>query len=159
RRGADTPTPRWSLRDRAVFLYLEGGVSGSATVGAMEVFVVLVAAGSIVAVLSRRLMVVPYSVAFVLLGVGVAILRPPVEIRIEPQLILAVLLPALVFEGAYRTDLRLLVPSLPAVLLLAVPGVLVTAVLVGVALSVSVGLDFRLSFLVGTMVAATDPAA
>jgi len=134
-------------------------VSGSATVGAMEVFVVLVAAASIVAVISRRLVVVPYSVALVVLGVALAILRPPVEIRIEPQLILAVLLPALVFEGAYRTDLRLLVPSLPAVLLLAVPGVLVTAVLVGVALSVSVGLDFRLSFLVGTMVAATDPAA
>jgi len=134
-------------------------VSGSTTVGAMEVFVVLVAAASIVAVLSRRLVVVPYSVALVLLGVVVAILRPPVEIRIEPQLILAVLLPALVFEGAYRTDLRLLIPVLPAVLLLAVPGVLVTALLVGAVLSVAIGLDFRLSFLVGTMVAATDPAA
>jgi CPA1 family monovalent cation:H+ antiporter len=134
-------------------------VSGSATVGAMEVFVVLVAAASIVAVLSRRLVVVPYSVALVLLGVVVAVLRPPLEIRIEPQLILAVLLPALVFEGAYRTDLRLLIQSLPAVLLLAVPGVLVTALLVGAVLSVAIGLDFRLSFLVGTMVAATDPAA
>ena len=134
-------------------------MSGSTTVGAMEVFVVLVAAASIVAVLSRRLVVVPYSVALVLLGVVVAILRPPVEIRIEPQLILAVLLPALVFEGAYRTDLRLLIPVLPAVLLLAVPGVLVTALLVGAVLSVVIGLDFRLSFLVGTMVAATDPAA
>jgi CPA1 family monovalent cation:H+ antiporter len=134
-------------------------LSGSVTIGAMEVFVLLVAGASIVAVLTRRLVVVPYSVALVLLGVVVAILRPPVEIRIEPQLILAVLLPALVFEGAYRTDLRLLVPALPAVLLLAVPGVLVTALLVGAVLSVAIGLDFRLSFLVGTMVAATDPAA
>jgi CPA1 family monovalent cation:H+ antiporter len=134
-------------------------VSGSATVGAMEVFVLLVAAASIVAILTRRLVVVPYSVALVLLGVVVAILRPPVEIRIEPQLILAVLLPALVFEGAYRTDLRLLIRVLPAVLLLAVPGVLITALLVGAVLSVAIGLDFRLSFLVGTMVAATDPAA
>jgi CPA1 family monovalent cation:H+ antiporter len=134
-------------------------LSGSVTIGAMEVFVLLVAAASIVAVLTRRLVVVPYSVALVLLGVVVAILRPPVEIRIEPQLILAVLLPALVFEGAYRTDLRLLVPALPAVLLLAVPGVLVTALLVGAVLSAAIGLDFRLSFLVGTMVAATDPAA
>jgi len=138
---------------------MEGGVGGSTTVGAMEIFVVLVAAASIVAVLSRRLVVVPYSVALVLLGVAVAVLRPPVELHIEPQLILAVLLPALVFEGAYRTDLRLLIPVLPAVLLLAVPGVLVTALLVGAVLSVTIGLDFRLSFLVGTMVAATDPAA
>lgn len=134
-------------------------MSGSTTVGAMEVFVVLVAAASIVAVLSRRLVVVPYSVALVLLGVAVAVLRPPVELHIEPQLILAVLLPALVFEGAYRTDVRLLIPSLPAVLLLALPGVLVTALLVAAVLAVVIGLDFRLSFLVGTMVAATDPAA
>jgi len=134
-------------------------VGGSTTVGAMEIFVVLVAAASIVAVLSRRLVVVPYSVALVLLGVAVAVLRPPVELHIEPQLILAVLLPALVFEGAYRTDVRLLIPSLPAVLLLALPGVLVTALLVAAVLAVVIGLDFRLSFLVGTMVAATDPAA
>jgi CPA1 family monovalent cation:H+ antiporter len=134
-------------------------LSGSVTVGAMEIFVLLVAAASIVAVLTRRVVVVPYSVALVLLGVAVAILRPPVEIRIEPELILAVLLPALVFEGAYRTDLRVLIPSLPAVLLLAVPGVLITALLVGVVLMVAIGLDFRLAFLVGTMLAATDPAA
>lgn len=134
-------------------------MGGSTTVGAMEIFVVLVAAASIVAVLSRRLVVVPYSVALVLLGVAVAVLRPPVELHIEPQLILAVLLPALVFEGAYRTDVRLLIPSLPAVLLLALPGVLVTALLVAAVLAVVIGLDFRLSFLVGTMVAATDPAA
>jgi monovalent cation:H+ antiporter, CPA1 family len=134
-------------------------VSGSTTIGALEIFVVLVAAASVVAVLARRLVVVPYSVALVLLGLLLAVLRPPIEIRIEPQLILAVLLPALVFEGAYRTDLRLLMPSLPAVLLLAIPGVLLTAVLVAGTLTLLIGLDFRLSFLVGTMVAATDPAA
>jgi CPA1 family monovalent cation:H+ antiporter len=112
-----------------------------------------------VAVVTRRLVIVPYSVALVLLGVVVAVLRPPIELHVDSELILAVLLPALVFEGAYRTDLRLLLPSLPGVLLLAVPGVLKTPALVAVALIVPICLDPGLAFLVGTMVAATDPAA
>jgi monovalent cation:H+ antiporter, CPA1 family len=129
------------------------------TLGALEIFVVLVTVASVVAVISRRLVVLPYSVALVVLGVAVALVRPPIHIAIDSELILAVLLPALVFEGAYRIDLRLLLPSLPAVLLLAIPGVLITAALVAVALMLVIGLDWRLAFLVGTMVAATDPAA
>jgi monovalent cation:H+ antiporter, CPA1 family len=140
-------------------LFGEGAVTGSATIGAMELFVLLVAAASLLAVVTRRLTILPYSVALVLLGLAVAIVRPPIQIGIEPDLILAVLLPALVFEGAYRTDPRVLARVAPAVLLLAVPGVLITAALVGVVLNLATGLDFGLSFLVGTMLAATDPAA
>ncbi|MDP9271904.1 MAG: sodium:proton antiporter [Chloroflexota bacterium] len=134
-------------------------MANSTTVGAMEIFVLLVAAASLLAVVTRRVTIVPYSVALVLLGLVVAVLRPPIQVAVDPDLILAVLLPALVFEGAYRTDIRILARMLPAVLLLAVPGVLITAVLVGVVLNLVTGLDFGLSFLVGTMLAATDPAA
>lgn len=132
---------------------------GSTTIGALEIFVLLVAAATLLAVLTRRFAIVPYTVALVLLGLLLAILRPPVELQIDPDLILAVLLPALVFEGAYRTDIRVLARTLPAVLVLAVPGVLITAGLVAVVLSAATGLDVRLAFLVGTMLAATDPAA
>ena len=128
-------------------------------VGAMELFVLLVAAASLLAVLSRRVAILPYSVALVALGLVVAVLRPPIQVAVDPDLILAVLLPALVFEGAYRTDIRVLARMFPGVLLLAVPGVLITAALVGVVLTLVTGLDFGLSFLVGTMLAATDPAA
>lgn len=131
----------------------------STTVGAMELFVLLVAAASLLAVLSRRVAILPYSVALVALGLVVAVLRPPIQVAVDPDLILAVLLPALVFEGAYRTDIRVLARMFPGVLLLAVPGVLITAALVGVVLTLVTGLDFGLSFLVGTMLAATDPAA
>lgn len=131
----------------------------STTVGAMELFVLLVAAASLLAVLTRRVAILPYSVALVALGLVVAVLRPPIQVAVDPDLILAVLLPALVFEGAYRTDIRVLARMFPAVLLLAVPGVLITAALVGVVLNLMTGLDFGLSFLVGTMLAATDPAA
>jgi Na+:H+ antiporter len=131
----------------------------STTIGAVEIFVALLAVASAVGLLTRRLTAVPYSVALVILGVAVAALRPPIEARIEPDLILAVLLPALVFEAAYRTDIRILIANLPAVALLAIPGVLISAVAVGLVLQLTTGLPFGVAFLVGTMLAATDPAA
>lgn len=129
------------------------------TVGAVELFVLLLAAASLLAVVVRRVAIVPYSVALVVLGVAVSASRLPLDLHLDPDVLLAVLLPALVFEAAYRTDIDLLIKKLPAVILLAVPGVLVTALLVAVALNLVIGLDFGLAFLVGTMLAATDPAA
>jgi len=138
---------------------VEHTVISTGTVGAVEVFVLLLAAASLLAVLVRRVAIVPYSVAVVVLGVAVSASRLPLDVHIDPDVLLAVLLPALVFEAAYRTDIGLLWPKLPAVILLAVPGVLITALLVAVVLNLAIGLDFGLSFLVGTMLAATDPAA
>lgn len=129
------------------------------TITAVEVFVALLAVASGLAMLLRRFAILPYSVALVILGVVVSAFRLPLDIHIDPDLLLAVLLPALVFEAAFRIDLETLRPKLPAVLLLALPGVLITALLVAAALNVAIGLDFGLSFLVGTMLAATDPAA
>ena len=93
------------------------------------------------------------------LGLVVSILDLPIELTLGPEVLLAVLLPALVFDAAYRTDARLLYSSLPAVVLLAVPGVLLTAVAVGFALDATSAMPLGIAFLVGTMLAATDPAA
>jgi len=134
-------------------------VTGSETVRAVEIFVILLGAASLVAVATRRLTALPYSVALVILGTAVAALQLPLRVQIDPQLLLAVLLPALVFEGAYRTDIRSLWQNLPVILFLAVPGVLITAGLTAIVLHQAVGLDLGLAFLAGTMLAATDPAA
>ena len=134
-------------------------MTGSDTVRAVEIFVILLGAASLVAVATRRVTALPYSVALVVLGTVVAALQLPLRVQINPQLLLAVLLPALVFEGAYRTDIRRLWQNLPAILFLAVPGVLVTAGLTAIVLNQAVGLDLGLAFLAGTMLGATDPAA
>lgn len=126
---------------------------------AAEVFVLLVAASVVVAVFTRRSALLPYSVALVVLGLAVSVLNLPIEIEIGPDFLLAVLLPGLVFDAAYRTDIRVLGSTLPAVAFLAVPGVLITAGAVAAALAVLTGLDPGLAFLAGTMLAATDPAA
>ena len=98
----------------------------------LEAFVLLLAASVLVALVTRRT-ILPYSVGLVVLGLMVSIVNPPIELTLGPEVLLAVLLPALVFDAAYRTDARLLFSTLPAVVLLAVPGVLITAVAVAFA--------------------------
>src|SRR5262245_37391487 len=129
------------------------------TFSALEIFVVLVAAATLVAIATRRMRILPYSVGLVILGVAVSALDLPLELAISPDVLLAVLLPGLIFEAAYRIDLRDLVPNLAAIVLLATVGVLLTAVAVAIVLNLAIGLPLALAFLVGTMLAATDPAA
>ena len=90
---------------------------------------------------------------------AVSALQLPLDLEIPPDVLLARPHPGLIFEAAYRIDLRDLVPNLPAVAVLATVGVLLTAVIVAVALNLVSGLPLALAFLVGTMLAATDPAA
>jgi Na+:H+ antiporter len=134
-------------------------MSGSGSISAAELFLLLVAAATALAILTRRMAFLPYSLGLVLLGLAVAALNLPVELEIGPDLLLTVLLPGLVFEAAYRTDVRVLWPNAPAVAFLAIPGVLITAAAVAVIVDAVTGIGFVLAFVVGTMLAATDPAA
>jgi CPA1 family monovalent cation:H+ antiporter len=101
----------------------------------------------------------PGPIAFVVAGAVASLVLPHLALVVTPELVLAVLLPGLVFEAAYRLhweDLRL---SSGSIAFLAVPGVLVSAGIVAIVLSVATGLRFDLAFVAGTMVSATDPAA
>ncbi|HTE66598.1 MAG TPA: sodium:proton antiporter [Candidatus Binatia bacterium] len=134
-------------------------MSGTGSISAAELFLLLVAASTVVAILTRRMAFLPYSVGLVVLGLAISALNLPIELEIGPELLLTVLLPGLVFEAAYRTDVRVLWPSSAAVAFLAVPGVLITAAIVAAVVDAVTGVGFVLAFLVGTMLAATDPAA
>jgi monovalent cation:H+ antiporter, CPA1 family len=120
--------------------------------------VALVAAAVVVALVARRF-ALPYSVALVLFGLALSIAGPNVRLPISPELLLAIVLPGLVFEAAFRTNIEVLRPTAAGVLLLAIPGVVVVAAIVALVLSATSGLTFTEGFLVGAMVAATDPAA
>nr|MDQ2829922.1 cation:proton antiporter [Chloroflexota bacterium] len=102
---------------------------------------------------------VPYSVALVLTGLGLALLPGVPHLQLTPGIILTVFLPVLLFYGAYNLDLADLRAALTPVALLALPGVLVTAALVGAALHLAAGLPWTDALLFGTIVAATDPVA
>jgi Na+:H+ antiporter len=112
----------------------------------------------VVALITRRIGV-PYTVALVLVGLAVAAFAPALEVDVSPDLVLLVLLPGLVFEASFQTDVASLRRVFGGVVLMAIPGVLITAAVVAVALHLVTGLPLDLAFVVGAMVSATDPVA
>jgi CPA1 family monovalent cation:H+ antiporter len=133
-------------------------VTLNSTTGLVELFVILVAIATAAGLVFRRIGV-PYTVLLVVVGLGGVVVAPGLHVQLPPEVILTVFLPVLVFESGYRLDLDELRRSSGAIAFLAVPGVLITAALVAGVLSLAAGLPHELGFLVGAIVAATDPAA
>jgi CPA1 family monovalent cation:H+ antiporter len=133
-------------------------VDSEATIEAIRVFVALVAVAALVALVVRRL-AVPYSVTLVAVGLIASSLIPRGEIAVTPELVLLVLLPGLVFEASLGIEPSELRRTFGGVALLAIPGVLITAAIVAFALQLATGLPLSLGFVVGSIVAATDPVA
>jgi CPA1 family monovalent cation:H+ antiporter len=79
---------------------------------------------SLVAMAVQRFRI-PYTVALVLVGLLITT-QSRLQFELTPELILALFVPPLVFEAAFQLNFRDLQRSLPAILLLAVPGVLLT---------------------------------
>ena len=136
-------------------------MDGSGTLNAIELMVGLLGLAGLVAIVARPLRL-PYTVALVVAGLvvgAVATVLGVPAIEVTPELVLIALLPGLVFEAAYRLRLDELRRWLGGLVLLAVPGVLISAAVVAIVLNLATGLRPDLAFLVGAMVSATDPAA
>src|SRR5450759_2704467 len=130
----------------------------SSPVEAIRIFVVLVTAASVVGLVARRIRL-PYVVGLVLLGLAAGYVLPEVSREITPGLVLAVLLPGLIFEASFRTPLEPFRWAVSRVVILAVPGVVLTALVVAVLVHLGTGISLGSGLLVGAMVCATDPAA
>jgi CPA1 family monovalent cation:H+ antiporter len=101
----------------------------------------------------------PAPAAIVLVGIAANGMLPH-ELRIElTPTTLAVFLPALIFEGAWNIDVRSLVRSALPILVLAVPGVLITATAIASAGLLAGGMALSAAFALGAMLSATDPVA
>jgi CPA1 family monovalent cation:H+ antiporter len=136
-------------------------LSDASILGAIELLVGLLGLAVLVAIVARPLRL-PYTVALVVAGLLVGAVAgmagfPP--IIVSPDLVLLVLLPGLVFEAAYRLRLPELRRWFGGLVLLAIPGVLISAAIVAIVLNLATGLRPDLAFIVGAMVSATDPAA
>lgn len=132
--------------------------------------------------LTRRWLPVPLSVGMLLAGLALGklagwagtspskldMLSEIVEVadigyRTSPELILYVLLPPLIFEAAHGLSVRRLRRDLGVISVLALPVVIVSALLVASALlffgGAGFGLDWTTALLLGVVVSATDPVA
>jgi CPA1 family monovalent cation:H+ antiporter len=136
-------------------------MDGLTTFQAIELLVGLLGLACLVAILARPLRL-PYTVALVAAGLIAGLLATGLgfgPVVVTPELVLLVLLPGLVFEAAYRLRVDELRRWFGGLILLAIPGVLLSAAIVAVTLSLATGLRIELAFTVGAMVSATDPAA
>jgi CPA1 family monovalent cation:H+ antiporter len=124
----------------------------------VELVVALLALSVAVSFVSRRLRL-PYTLALVVAGllIGVADLLPGV--RVAPDLILFLFLPALLFDGAWSLDLRALRADWLPIFLFAVPGLLLTVAIVAVGLHLALALPWLVALLLGAVLSPTDPVA
>ena len=119
--------------------------------------ILLVLVATLVAIAVRRIRL-PYTVALVVVGLFLTI-RRPIDIEVTPELILSLFVPPLIFEAAFNLDLRLLRDNLAPILVLAVPGVLLTTLFVGGVVTLGIGLPLPTAITFGALIAATDPVA
>ncbi len=121
----------------------------------LSVFVIAAGVGVVVAKVGRF----PYTVALLLAGFGVSVLGVEVGIELSHDFILLVLLPPLLFEGAATTDLERFRRNLAPILALAVPGLIVAVLLLGVAGQRAFGFPLLVSLLFASMILPTDPVS
>jgi CPA1 family monovalent cation:H+ antiporter len=122
-----------------------------------SIVVALVLVTTLVAIGARRLRL-PYTVSLVVIGLLIAI-PTALELETTPELILAIFVPPLVFEAAFHLELKQLRENLVPILLLAVPGVLLTTTMVGGMTALGTGVAIGTAAVFGALIAATDPVA
>ena len=104
----------------------------------------------------------PYTVGLVIVGVLITMLmpeKPEMDPALARELILLILLPPLIFEAALHIEFSEFRDNLLTMLVFAIPGVLLTTILVGWLLATVTGLPLITMLVFGALIAATDPVA
>jgi len=109
----------------------------------------------------------PLSVMLVVVGIAIAYiaqygppyLAPLAAYKISPDIILYVCLPTLIYESAYNLEFRQLRENLTPVLTLAVPGLLISTIIIGVFVWLGTTIALGAALLLGAILSATDPVA
>ena len=134
-------------------------------ISGVEFLIWLLIAASTIALLAKYLRI-PYTVALVLGGLLLSLLRLPFLSPLQPDqrphwltpdVILILFLPALVFEGSIKIDVRDLLRDAAPLLVLANVGVLLATVVTGYLVHWAIGLPILIALLFGAIISATDP--
>ena len=121
--------------------------------------ILLGAAATALRLLSRTAPTIPYPVLLAVGGIVIGLLPGLRLPRIGPDLILLAFVPGLVFEASLALDLDEMWRRVVPISLLATLGVFLTVMLIGALAHYGLGLDWASGFLLGAIVAATDPIA
>ena len=135
------------------------GTVSSAAMNGLELILVLLVVAAGLAVAAQRL-TVPYPVLLVLGGLGLAMIPGLPPVRIDPQLVLLIFLPPLLFSAAWLTSWRDFAANLRPISLLAFGLVIATMLAVAwVAHAVVPGMGWPEAFLLGAIISPPDAVA
>jgi monovalent cation:H+ antiporter, CPA1 family len=132
--------------------------SPTSPVDQVQTLILLLIVTLLVALFSR-LWHVPYTLLLVIVGFVVGLLPFVPHEHIDPNLVLYVFIPALLFEGTWNAELGRLEADWLPIVLLAIPGMVLSLLAVAVTLHFGIGMAWLLALLVGAIVAPTDPVA
>lgn len=121
-------------------------------------YIILLAIAAAVAVAVRRIKL-PYTVALVIVGLALSFAPKLIEIDISKDLILAVLVPPLLFEAALHLQWYKLRKNLFAILLFAMLGTLIGTFMVASVITQVLDINFTVAIAFGALISATDPVA
>jgi monovalent cation/hydrogen antiporter len=102
---------------------------------------------------------IPYPITLVLGGLALGVVPGMPRIDLEPELVLLIFLPPLLYAAAFFSDLRALRAELRPISLLAIGLVAATMAVVAVVAHEAIGMSWPMAFALGAIVSPTDPIA
>ena len=102
---------------------------------------------------------IPYSILLILVGVGISILPIDVGLRLSHDVIMSLVLPLILFNGAIELNRRVLRENIVVPLVLVVVGIPLAVALLGAATAAVFGLPVLIALLLAGIVVPTDPVA
>jgi len=121
----------------------------------VNTLIVLLLVATVVALITRRLRI-PYVVGLVLAGLTITKSLLPGSVGLNPDVILNLFLPILIFEAAINTDISRLRGTIKPIALLAGPGVVLAAVITATLLRWGLGLATITAAAIGVILTITD---
>ncbi len=121
----------------------------------ISTLIVLLLVATAVALVTRRLRI-PYVVGLVLAGLAITKQALPAAVGLNADVILNLFLPILIFEASVNTDISRLRSTLKPIILLAGPGVVLSAAITATLLQIGLNLAWITAAAVGVILTITD---
>ncbi|WP_436923510.1 cation:proton antiporter [Halosimplex amylolyticum] len=134
---------------------VQAGIDVALLADVLSVFIIAAGVGIFVAKIGRF----PYTIALLLAGFAASVAGIHVVIDLSHDLILLVLLPPLLFEGAATTDLVRLRRNFTPIIVLAVVGLILSVLALGFVGQYAFGFDLLVALLFAAMILPTDPVS
>lgn len=124
----------------------------------VETYLALLLVACVVAIVARKVRI-PYTIALVLVGLLIAFLKLAPGVVISKDLIFTLILPPLLFYGAMEVDLTELRNNWVSVVAFAIPGVVVSTIVIGWFIHWGWGVGLLTGLLFGALITPTDPVS